>query len=210
MAPSPASTGAATPSPSLAPPSPPTRSTPSPLTTARGGVAVLCWLWRHWSTWATKGQPSCTPLSPKSSFGIDDTPSVATLNGSPGAALPPSHSSAGNGASGSIAGLPCKPSNARSASAYGWCVAEPRRTPCRFGVIVDHLQPRPTNPSTLRSSVTPSVIVVCRYHDGRGRDDTIVLVVARVEGIGLVLQVLEGGRCVCLFVFGQHRLLWHH
>ena len=147
-----------------------------------------------------------TLLSPPSSIGINDIPSVDTWNGKPGAALPPSHSSAGKGASGSIAGLPYKPSNTRSASAYGCCVAAPRRTPCRFGVIVDHLQPRPTKPLTLRSSVTPSVTVVCRYHDGRGPDDTIVLVVARVEGIGLVLQIMEGGRCVCLFVFGQHRL----
>ena len=82
-------------------------------------------------------------------------------------------------------------------------------------MIVDHLQPRPTNPSTLRSSVTPSETVVCRYHDGRGRDDTIVLVVARVEGIGLVLQILEileileGGRRVCPWPSGLHKLRQH-
>jgi hypothetical protein len=60
------------------------------------------------------------------------------------------------------------------------------------------IQPRPTQPSTLRSSVTPSVTLVCRYHDGRGRDDTIVLVVARVEGIGLVLQPDSGGGPLCM------------
>ena len=133
-----------------------------------------------------------TLLSPPSSIGINDIPSVDTWNGKPGAALPPSHSSAGKGASGSIAGLPYKPSNTRSASAYGCCVAVPRRTPCRFGVIVNHLQPRPTNPPTRRSSVNPSVIVVCRYHDGSRHDNITVLVVAWVEGIGLVLQILEG------------------
>jgi hypothetical protein len=40
-------------------------------------------------------------LSPPSSVGIDTIPSVDTLHGEkPGVALPPSHSSAGNGASG--------------------------------------------------------------------------------------------------------------
>ena len=154
-------------------------------------------------------QNPLTLLSPHSSIGINDTPSVDTWHGKPGAALPPSHSSAGKGASDSIPGLPYKPSNTRSASAYRCCVAAPRRTPCWFRVIVDHLQPWLTKPLTQRSSVTPSVIVVCRYHDGSRHDDITVLVVAWVEGIGLVLQILEGGRCVCLFVFGQHRLLWH-
>ena len=70
--------------------------------------------------------------------------------------------------------------------------------PCWFGVIADHLPPRPTKPPTQRSSVIPSGIVVCRY-----LDKPIVLVVAQVEGIGLVLQILEileileGGRRVC-------------
>jgi hypothetical protein len=43
--------------------------------------------------------------------------------------------------------------------------------------------------------------VVCRYHKGGGLDKTIVLVIARVEGIGPMLPILEGGRCACLFVF---------
>ena len=119
-----------------------------------------------------------TLLSLPSSIGIDDIPSVDIWNGKSGAALPPSHSSAGKGASGSIAGLPYKPSNTRSAFAYGCYVPVPRRTPCWFGVIVDHLQPRPTKPSTRRSSVTPSVIVVFRYQDGSGHDDITVLLVA--------------------------------
>ncbi len=52
--------------------------------------------------------------------------------------------------------------------------------------------------------------MVCRYHKGGGRDSTIVLVIARVEGIGPVLPILEGGRCVCPFVSGKHRLWWQH
>jgi hypothetical protein len=61
-----------------------------------------------------------------------------------------------------------------------------------------------------RSSIIPSGIVVCRYHNGGGLDDMIALVVARVGGIGPVLPILEGGRCVCHFVFGLHRLWWQH
>jgi hypothetical protein len=50
--------------------------------------------------------------------------------------------------------------------------------------------------------------VVCRYHEGGGLNKTIVLVFARVEGIGPVLPILEGSRCACHFVFGLHSLLW--
>ncbi len=109
-----------------------------------------------------------------------------------------------------IAGSPSRTYSARNASACSRCVAAHRRTPCRFGVIADHLPPRPTNPSTQRSSVIPSGIVVCRYHNGGGLDKIIALVVARVEGIGPMLPILEGGRCVCHFVFGLHRLWWQH
>jgi hypothetical protein len=80
-----------------------------------------------------------------------------------------------------------------------------RRMPCWFGVIADHLRPRLTKPLTQRSSIIPSGIVVCRYHGGGGRDETINLIIARVEGIGPVLPILEGGRCVCPFVSGLHR-----
>ncbi len=73
-------------------------------------------------------------------------------------------------------------------------------------------QPPPTltdkTSPTQRSSVIPSRIVVCRYHEGGRHNSTIILVVARVEGIGPVLPILEGGRCVCHFVFGLHRLWW--
>jgi hypothetical protein len=150
------------------------------------------------------------PLFPPSSTGINDTPFIDTLHGKPGDALPPQQSSAGNGTSGSIAGLPSRPYNARNASACSCCVAVHQRTSCWYGVIANHLPPRPTKPPTQRSFVIPSGIVVCRYHKGGGLDETIVIVVARVEGIGPVLPILEGGHCVCPFVPGQHKLRWQH
>ena len=55
--------------------------------------------------------------------------------------------------------------------------------------------------------------MVSRYHKGGGHDEPIVFVVAQVEGIGLMLQILrilEGGRSACLFVFGQHKLRQQH
>ncbi len=73
--------------------------------------------------------------------GINDIQFVDTWHGKPGNAVPPQHSSAGNGASGLIAGLPSSTYNARNASACSRCVAAHRRTPCRFGVIADHLPP---------------------------------------------------------------------
>jgi hypothetical protein len=152
-------------------------------------------------------------LPVSSNVGIDDTPFVDTWHGKPGNALPPQHSSAGNSASGLIAGSPSRTYSARNASACSRCVAAHRRTPCPFGVIADHLPPRPTNPPTRRSSVIPSGIVVSCYHEGGGHDKPIVLVVAQVKGIDLVLQILrilEGGRSACLFVFGQHKLWRQH
>jgi hypothetical protein len=140
------------------------------------------------------------PLFPPSSTGINATPFVDTLHGKTGNAMPPQQSSAGNGTSGSIAGSPSRPYDARNTSACSCCVAVHQRTPCQFWVIADHLPPRPTKPSTQRSSVIPSGIVVCRYHEGGGLNKTIILVVARVEGINPVLPILEGGRCVCPFV----------
>jgi hypothetical protein len=145
-----------------------------------------------------------------SNVGIDNTPFVDTWHGKPGDALPPQHSSAGNGASSLIAGSPSRTYSARNASACSRCVAAHRRTPCRFGVIADHLPPRPTNPPTQRSSVIPSGIVVCCYHNGGRLDKIIVLLVAWVKGIGPVLPILEGGPCVCHFVFGLHRLWGQH
>jgi hypothetical protein len=150
------------------------------------------------------------PLCPPSSTGINDTPFVDTWHGKPGNALSSQQSSAGNGTSGLIAGLPSRSYNARNASTCSCCVAVHWHTPCWFGVITNHLPPRPTKPPTQRSSVIPSGIVVCLYHEGGGLNETIVLVIARVEGIGPMLPILEGGCCVCLFVSGQHRLRWQH
>ncbi len=111
-----------------------------------------------------------------------------------------------------IAGLPSRPYSARNASACSCCVTAHQRTRCRFGMIANHLPPRPTKPPTQRSSIIPSGIVVCRYHEGGGLDEPIVLVVAQVEGIGLVLQILEileGGCRVCPWPSGLHKL-WQH
>ena len=119
-----------------------------------------------------------TLLPESSNVGIDDTPFVNTWHGKPGNASQPQQSSAENGASGSIAGSPSRPYSLRNASACSCCVAAHRRTPCRFGVIADHLPPRPTNPPTQRSSVIPSGIVVCSYHNGGELDEMIALVVA--------------------------------
>jgi hypothetical protein len=81
---------------------------------------------------------------------------------------------------------------------------------CWFGVIVNHCQPRTTKPLTQRSSVIPSKIVVCPYYKGGRCDKTIILVVTRVEGIGPMLLILDGGRCIFPFVSVLHRLLWQH
>jgi hypothetical protein len=149
-------------------------------------------------------------LPVSSNVGINDTPFVDTWHGKSSNALPPQHSSAGNGASGLIAGLPSRTYSTRNASACSRFVAAHWRTPCWFGVIADHLPPRLTNPPTQRSSVIPSRIVVYHYHNGGGLNEIIVLVVARVERIGPVLPILEGGRCVCHYVFGLLRLWWQH
>jgi hypothetical protein len=49
--------------------------------------------------------PLCLPSNTR----IDNTPFVDTWHGKPGNALPPQQYSAGNSASGLIAGLPSKP-----------------------------------------------------------------------------------------------------
>jgi hypothetical protein len=133
------------------------------------------------------------PLCPPSSTGIDDTPFVDTWHGKPSDALPPQQSSAGNGAFSLIDGLPSKPFNARSASAYSCCVAVHRCASCRFQVIAVHLRPQSIKPLTQKSSVIPSGIMVCCHHKGGGRNETIILIVARVEGISPMLPILEGG-----------------
>jgi hypothetical protein len=137
------------------------------------------------------------PLFLPSSTGINDTPFVDTLHGKPANALQPQQSSDGNSASGLIASLPSKPFNPRSASAYCFCVTVHWHMPCRFGVIAVHLQPQPTKPPTQRSSAIPSGIVVCCYHKGGRHNKTIVLIVARVEGIGPMLLIQKGGPRVC-------------
>ncbi len=150
-------------------------------------------------------------LSPSSSsIGINDTLFVNTWHSKSGIASPQQQSSAGNGASGLIAGLPSRPYIARSVSACSCYVTAHRCTPCRFGVIANHLQHRPTKPLTQKSSVIPSGIVVCHYHDGGKHGVKLIAVTARVGGFGPTLRRTEGGRCACLFVFGLHSLLWQH
>jgi hypothetical protein len=194
MAPLPATTEVATPSPSSAHPFLPTRSSPThPLPTMGGSAALaagralprslqcLAFAMSTDPGFADKNWRPSTLLPVSSNVGINDTPFVDTWHGKLGDALPPQHSSAGNGASGSIAGSPSRTYSARNASACSRCVAAHWRTPCRSGVIANHLPPRLTNPPTQRSSVIPPRIVVCRYHNGGGLDEIIVLVVARVE-----------------------------
>jgi hypothetical protein len=151
-----------------------------------------------------------TLLPSSSSIGIDDTPFVNTWHDKPGVASPQQQSSAGNGASGLIAGLPSRPYIARSVSACSCYVAAHQRTPCWFRVIADHLQPRPTKPPTQKSSVISSGIVVCHYHDGGKHGVKLVAVDAGVGGFSPTLRTTEGGRCACLFVLGLHSLLWQH
>jgi hypothetical protein len=82
-----------------------------------------------------------------------------------------------------------------------------------LGSLVVHLRPQPTSPPTQRFYIIPSAPMASRYHCGRGRDNTNNRIVAQVEGIGLVLQILkilEGGHSACLFVFRLHKFLWQH
>jgi hypothetical protein len=147
-------------------------------------------------------------LSPsRSSVGINNTPFVDTWHGKPGVASLPLQCSAGRGASGWIAGLPSKP---RSASACNRSVAVHWRTPCWFRVINELLQPRPTPPPTPRFSITLLGSAASLCHEGGEHGKKVVAITARVGGFGLALRKMEGGRCVCLFVFGLHRLLWQH
>ncbi len=87
-------------------------------------------------------------LPVSSNVGNDDTLFIDTWHGKPGKTLLPQHSSAGKGTSGSVAGLPSKLNNVRGASNYVLCVVVHQRTPCWFGVIANHLPPRPTKPPT--------------------------------------------------------------
>ncbi len=128
--------------------------------------------------------------------------------------MPPPPSSAGNGASGSTAGLLHKPSCVRSASAFGCCVVACRLTPCRFGVIAE-VPPQPTNPLTQRSPATLSGTAAPHHRCHNGVNGTVVadavVVVARVrvKGFGPLLQMLsERGHCVCPQLLGLHRTLW--
>jgi hypothetical protein len=138
------------------------------------------------------------PLS--SSIGINDTPFVDTWHGIPGIALPRQQSSAGNGASGLIAGSPSRPYIARSISTCSCYVMAHRRTPCWFGVIADHLQTRLTKSPIQKSSIIPSGIVVCHYHDGGKHSVKLVAVTARVGGFGPTLWRTEAA-AVHAFLF---------
>jgi hypothetical protein len=150
-------------------------------------------------------------LSPSSSsIGINDTPFIDTWHGKPGVALPPQQSSAGNGASGLIAGSPSRPYIARSISSCSCYVAAHRHMPFQFRVIANLLQPRLTKPPTQKYSVIHSGIVVCHYYDKGEHGVKPVAVTARVGGFDPTLRRTEGGRCACLFVFGLHSLLWQH
>jgi hypothetical protein len=122
-----------------------------------------------------------TLLTLSSSIGINDTPFVDTWHGKPGVALPSQQSSAGNGTSGLIAGFLSRPYIARSISACSCYVPPHRRTPCRFGVIPNHLRPQLTNPLTQNYSHIPSRIMVCHYHDGGKHRIKLVAVTVRVR-----------------------------
>ncbi len=162
-----------------------------------------------WNSQPRRWMPSM--LSPSSSSNsIDDTPFIDTWHGKPGVVLPPQQSSAGNGASGLIAGLPSKPYIIRSVSTCSCYVAAHWHMPWRFGVIANHLQPQLTKPPTQKYSIIPSGTVVCHYHGSGKHGVKLVAVTARVGGFGPTLRRTEGGRCVCHFVFGLHRLLWQH
>jgi hypothetical protein len=126
------------------------------------------------------------PLS--SSVGINNAPFVDTLHGKPGNALWPQPSSAGNDASGWIAGLTSKPRNARSASACVPCAVALQRTPCQYGDIVVHLLPRPTHPPTTKLSITCLRSVASRCHDGGEHGIKLIAVDARVRGFGPMLR----------------------
>jgi hypothetical protein len=140
------------------------------------------------------------PLS--SSIGINNTPFINAWHGKPGIALAPQQSSAENGVSGSIAGLPSRPYIARSISACSCYDVAHHCTPCRFGVIANHLQPRPTKLPTQRYSVIPSKIVVCHYHNRGKHGVKLVAITARIGGFGPMLRKMEGGPSVCLLFWG--------
>ncbi len=149
-------------------------------------------------------------LPSSSSVGINDTPFVNTLHGKSGNASRPQPSSAVNDASGWKAGLTSKPRNARSTSKCIPCAMAFWRTPCWYGEIVIHLLPQPTHPPTLCFSVTLFGYVALPCHKGRGCGIKLVAVDTRIGEFGPKLRRMEGGRCVCLFVFGLHRQLWQH
>jgi hypothetical protein len=89
-------------------------------------IAVLCWTTHNGYTFVTGMDgdeitlmvPPLMLLCTPSSYGITTTQSGNTSHGNPGVASPPPQSSAGKGASGSIAGLPSK---SRSASVCARC-----------------------------------------------------------------------------------------
>jgi hypothetical protein len=125
--------------------------------------------------------------------------------------LPPS-SNVGSGASGFVAGLTSNFRRSRSISASRHCVVTHRPMPGWFG-IVNHHRSQPTqSPLTQRLYAIPSAHMVSCYYSGRGCNDANVLVVAQVEGIGPMLPIMripEGGRRVCPWPSGLHKLRQH-
>jgi hypothetical protein len=97
----------------------------------------------------------------------------------------------------------CLQSLCRGASAYAMLVWGDRRPP---PTPTD----KPSDPKVLRHPFRDRGQPLPRR---RQAQQTIILVVAQVNGIGLVLQILrilEGGRSACLFIFWQHKLWWQH
>jgi hypothetical protein len=199
MAPSPATTEAATQSPSSACPSTPARSYPSHPHRTMG------WIPKGWMAPlpATTEAATSLPSSAHPSLPAWSTPSPPTTTG--GGATAAEHRAATT--------LQCWK---RCIWLSGWFAQQAEyhqrglrllslcRGTLAYAVSVwgnRQPPPTPTDP-TQRSSVIPSRIMVCRYHEGGGRNSTIAHVVAQVEGIVPMLPILEGGRCACPLFLG--------
>jgi hypothetical protein len=172
MAPSPATTEAATPSPSSAHPFLPTRSSPThPLPTMGGSAALAASrALKHSIQRMAFTMSNCPGFADANPWVMEDINTVARalqcwyqrhsirlyLARQTRQRLAATTIQCWKRASGLIAGSPSRPYSTRNTSACSCCVVAHRRTPCRFGVITNHLPPRPTKPLTQRSSVIPS------------------------------------------------------